>query len=195
MHTAPRPSGTTATRPATVTTPTGTPSTAHGIDHIGLTVPDIDQATDFFVLGLDAVPLYDRFLRSEPLRGEPDVQRRLGIPKTMAQGALRMLALPNGPGLELFEYHGPEQRPAVRASDLGWQHVAFYVDDIDHALSHIETAGGQRYADPRDLGGNEGGFGNRFVYVGTPWGSTIELITYPSRQSYEDHAPRPKWRV
>ncbi|WP_413601375.1 VOC family protein [Curtobacterium sp. Curtsp57] len=166
-----------------------------GIDHVGLTVPDIDEATDFFVCGLDATVLYDRFLRAEPVRVGADVQQRLGIPHTMAQGALRMLALPNGPGLELFEYHGPDQRPAARASDLGWQHVAFYVDDLDHALVRLETAGGHRYSEPRDLGGVESGHGNRFVYVGTPWGSTLELITYPTTQPYEAHAPRPKWRA
>ncbi|MFJ3381675.1 VOC family protein [Curtobacterium sp. NPDC090217] len=166
-----------------------------GIDHVGLTVPDIDAASDFFVRGLGAVVLYDRFLRSDPVRRTPDVQQRLGIPHTMAQGALRMLALPNGPGLELFEYHGRGQRAASRASDLGWQHVAFYVDDLDFALAGLEAAGGHRYADPRDLGGNESGSGNRFVYVGTPWGSTLELISYPTLQEAEITAPRRKWRV
>ncbi|WP_083403879.1 VOC family protein [Curtobacterium sp. MCBA15_001] len=166
-----------------------------GIDHVGLTVPDIDQATDFFVLGLGAVVLYDRFLKSEPLRRTPDVQQRLGIPHTMAQGALRMLALPNGPGLELFEYHGRGQRAAARPSDLGWQHVAFYVDDLDESLDRVEAAGGYRYADPRDLGGNESGLGNRFVYVGMPWGSTLELISYPTLQEAELGAPRRKWRA
>ncbi|WIB59368.1 VOC family protein [Curtobacterium sp. MCLR17_007] len=173
----------------------GSGSVVRGVDHIGLTVPDIDQATDFFVDGFDAVALYDRFLRSEPVRGDLDVQRRLGIPHTMAQGALRMLALPNGPGLELFEYHGRGQRAAARPSDLGWQHVAFYVDDLDRALARVEAIGGHRYADPRDLGGNESGAGNRFVYVGTPWGSTLELITYPTPQEAEMGAPRRKWRV
>lgn len=170
-------------------------STVRGVDHIGLTVPDIDRATDFFVRGLDAVVLYDRFLRSEPVRGGADVQRRLGIPRTMAQGALRMLAMPNGPGLELFEYHGRGQRRAARASDIGWQHVGFYVDDLDRALHQVEAAGARRYADPRDLGGNESGAGNRFVYVGTPWGSTLELLSYPTLQQAEIGAPRPKWRV
>ena len=61
--------------------------------------------------------------------------------------------------------------------------------------ARIEAAGGRRYADPRDLGGNESGAGNRFVYVGTPWGSTLELITYPTPQEAEMGAPRRKWRV
>ncbi|MCJ1714737.1 VOC family protein [Microbacterium sp. M1A1_1b] len=187
--TAPRAPSTAASAAAV---PTGT---IRGIDHIGLTVPDIDTATDFFVRGFDAVVLYDRFLRSEPVRRTRDVQQRLGIPHTMAQGALRMLALPNGPGLELFEYHGRGQRGAARPSDLGWQHVAFYVDDLDAALARVESVGGRRYAEPRDLGGNESGCGNRFVYVGTPWGSTLELITYPTMQAGELAAPRPKWRV
>lgn len=43
--------------------------------------------------------------------------------------------------------------------------------------------------------GVESGHGNRFVYVETPWGSTLELITCPTMQPYEAHAPRPKWRA
>lgn len=167
----------------------------HGIDHVGLTVPDIDAATAFFVRGLQATVLYDTFDRHEPPRDSDQTHERLGIPSTMAQRAIRMITLPNGPGIELFQYQGPDQDSPAVPSDLGWQHVGIYVDDVDVALERVEAAGAQRNADPRDLGGPEGGEGNRFVYVRTPWGSTIELISYPSRQSYLDSAPRAKWHV
>lgn len=167
----------------------------HGIDHIGLTVPDLNQATRFFVDGLQATVLYDTYREDQPPRDSAAVQRRLGIPDSMAQRAIRMITLPNGPGIELFEYQGPDQDPAAVPSDLGWQHVGVYVEDVDTALSRAEQAGASRNANPQDLAGPEGGAGNRFVYIRTPWGSTMELISYPSRQPYLDSAPRPKWQV
>jgi catechol 2,3-dioxygenase-like lactoylglutathione lyase family enzyme len=163
------------------------------IDHVGVTVPDIDAATAFFAAALDAVFLYDVRHRTEVPRSSTEVHGYLGIPSTMAQGAIRMLALPEGPGLELFEYLGPDQHSPAVPSDLGWQHVALYVDDIDAALEKVELAGGVRNSDPRELRGVEAGEGNRFVYTRTPWGSTLELVSYPTPQPYLLTAPRAKW--
>ena len=167
----------------------------HGIDHVGLTVPDLEAATRFFVDGLQATVLYDTYRTDQPPRDNDETHRRLGIPDSMAERAIRMITLPNGPGIELFEYSGPDQRAAAVPSDLGWQHIGVYVDDLDLALTRIEAAGGRRNADPTALNGPEGGEGNRFVYVRTPWGSSVELISYPTPQPYLSTAPRPKWQV
>lgn len=163
------------------------------IDHVGVTVPDIEAATAFFVAAFDAVVLYDMRRRTEAPNGSPEAHAYLGIPSSMAQGAMRMLALPDGPGLELFEYHGPDQGDAAHPSDLGWQHLAVYADDLDATLARVEAAGGTRNSDPRPLRGLEAGDGNRFVYTRTPWGSTLELVSYPSPQPYLLEAPRAKW--
>lgn len=163
------------------------------IDHVGVTVPDVHAATRFFEAAFDAVVLYDMRCRTETPNGSAEAHGYLGIPGTMAQGAIRMLALPEGPGLELFEYLGPDQRDAANPSDLGWQHLALYVDDLDDALARVEAAGGTRNSDPRDLRGLEAGAGNRFVYTRTPWGSTLELVSYPTPQPYLLMAPRAKW--
>ena len=163
------------------------------IDHIGVTVPDIDAATTFFEAAFDAVVLYDMRRRDEPANSTSEAHGYLGIPGTMAQGAMRMLALPDGPGIELFEYLGPDQRDAAHPSDLGWQHLALYADDLDATLARVEAAGATRNSDPRPLRGLEAGDGNRFVYTRTPWGSTLELVSYPSPQPYLLQAPRAKW--
>ena len=170
-------------------------SNLRGIDHIGLTVPDLEAATRFLVDGLQATVLYDTYRADQPPRDSKQIHDRLGIPNTMAQRAIRMIGLPNGPGIELFQYRGPDQRAAVVPSDIGWQHIGLYVDDLDSALARVEAAGARRNADPQDLAGPEAGAGNRFVYVRTPWGSTIELISYPTPQPYLADAPRPKWQV
>lgn len=164
-----------------------------GIDHIGVTVPDLEAATEFFRAAFGAEVLYDTLPREDgPNRGHA-TDARLGVPEGTAQRAVRMLALPSGPGLELFEYSGPRQdRPAV-ASDLGFQHVAFYADDLDAAVAAVAAAGGCALAEPGPLPGPEAGPRNRFVYCRTPWGSTIELVTYPDPQPYTETTALRRW--
>ena len=165
-----------------------------GIDHIGLTVPDIEAATAFLGEAFGAVVLYDTHRPTEPPVGGPETDRRLGVPDGAAEQHIRMLALPIGPGIELFAFSGVEQRDPVRPSDFGWQHVALYVTDLDAAVSRAIEAGATALAAPRPLPGLEAGEGNRFVYLRTPWGSTVELLTYPSPQPYEKDSTRLRWR-
>lgn len=167
----------------------------HGIDHVGLTVPDIEQATQFFIEALGAEKMYDMLTKDEPKRDSEDTQIRLGVSCYMAQRAIRMLKLPNGPGLELFEYEKADQSGPVDSADLGWTHIAIYVEDVEKAVKKVEAAGGNRCADPRPLSGLEAGKGNMFCYVKTPWGSTLELISYPSPQPYQEITSKRKWQV
>lgn len=167
----------------------------HGIDHVGLTVPDIDQATQFFTEALGAEKVYDRLTKDEPKRDSQETQIRLGITGYAAQRAIRMLKLPNGPGLELFEYERTEQTGPVDSADIGWTHIAIYVEDVEKALAKVEKSGGKRYADPQPLSGLEAGQGNVFCYAQTPWGSTLELISYPTPQPYQEITSKQKWQV
>jgi catechol 2,3-dioxygenase-like lactoylglutathione lyase family enzyme len=165
-----------------------------GIDHIGVTVPDIDAATAFFVRALGAEVLYDTLRAEDGPRGGAALEHRLGVPEGSEQQAIRMLGLPCGPGLELFEFDGPRQRAPALPCDLGWQHLAVYVDDMDRAFTCIEEAGGSVLSAPGPLPGPEAGPRNRMSYARTPWGSTLELITYPDPQPYEEHTARRRWR-
>lgn len=170
-------------------------SNLHGIDHVGVTVPDIDKATEFFVKALNAVVLYDTYTKDQPPRDSDFTRKRLGIVDGTAEVAIRMLALPNGPGLELFQFFDPQQEGPISPADLGWQHIAIYVDDMEKALVQVEAAGAKRNADPVALRGMEAGEGNLFCYCKTPWGSSLELISYPTPQPYIKTAPRKKWKV
>jgi catechol 2,3-dioxygenase-like lactoylglutathione lyase family enzyme len=168
--------------------------TVRGVDHIGLTVPDLEAATRFFVDVFGATVLYDALTRSSAGRRGAELEARLGVPEGTVQLAIRLLSLADGPGLELFEYRSPVQAVPAAPSDYGWQHVAFYVDDIEAVSDAVVAAGGTTFGQPRRLQALEAGPANRFLYCRTPWGSTLELITYPDPQPYEQHTPRRRWR-
>ncbi|WP_333900881.1 VOC family protein [Enterobacter wuhouensis] len=171
------------------------PSSVRGIDHIGITVPDIEKATLFFERAFGAQVLYhsvdaetdniDHSAQQHTLRLFPGTKIR----------AIRMLAMPHGPGIELFEMHGPEQGMPARASDFGLQHFAVYVDDFDAAVTAFTAAGGEMFTEPKPLTfPDEQGEGNAFCYGQTPWGSIVELISWPSPMPYEKTTNLRRWK-
>lgn len=170
---------------------------ARGLDHIGITVPDVEAATRFFVEVFGAELLHDTIARdrniSFALEG-PAIEGLLGLPAGAALRAVRLLRLGNGPSVELFEYEAAQRQGPQRPSDWGLQHFAVYVDDLDAACERIKQHGGELMAGPTALFGPESGASNRFRYTRAPWGTTIELISYPSAQAYEADTELRRWR-
>jgi catechol 2,3-dioxygenase-like lactoylglutathione lyase family enzyme len=170
--------------------------TVRGIEHVGITVPDLEEATRFFVDAFGAEVLYD-LLPSAPV-GDAEAsageQARLGTRDGVRWLGSTLLRVGEGPTIELFEYEDREQAPPPTASDLGIQHFAFYVDDIDAARASVLAAGGRALEGPTLLPGLESGDGNKWLYVIAPWGGIIELVTFPSPQPYEETTPLRRWR-
>ncbi len=142
-------------------------SNVRAVEHIGVTVPDLEQATTFFAEAFGAQKLYD--MLDEPLRG-PAVEKGLGVPEGAVIEVIRMLRLGNGPNIELFTYSGVTQRDPVVPSDYGLQHFCVYVDDIDAAAAQLEKAGGTLLSAPNNLPGGDAGSGNRYLYARTSLG-------------------------
>lgn len=156
-----------------------------GIDHVGVTVPDIEQATNFFKKVFDAKVAYDNQKPDdEPLAG-PDVEQFLGLKKGAEVIHMRLLTIGDSATIELFYYANTEQGKPAIASDLGVQHIAFYVNNIDKVTKKFIEAGGELLTQPDDfLGAIEGGSG-QFVYGRTPWGMLVEILSYvPDKIDY-----------
>jgi len=171
-----------------------TASTARGIDHVGLTVVDIVGAERFLIDGLGAQFIYETLSREMPPFKGPEVEKAIGIPAGSEVNVIRMYKMGTGPGIELFQYTVKDQRPAARACDIGWQHVALYVDHLERAIERAVSAGAQLLAAPWDLTRAESGPGNRFCLLKAPFGAIIELITYPSPQPYEKGTAVRRWK-
>lgn len=75
-----------------------------GINHIGLTVPDIEAATAFFKEGLNGKIAYDSQRKNDVPRGGETVERILGLEKGAAIIHKRMMVFGNGPNIEMFEF-------------------------------------------------------------------------------------------
>jgi len=168
-------------------------SPVRGIDHVAMTVPNLEEASRFLEAALGAKPIYDDLTRDQaPLSGAL-AERQLDLTPGSSLVAMRMLQIGNGPGIELFEVRSPHQQPPARPSDLGLQHFGVYVDDIDAAVERFVAAGGELLAAPAPTVGVEAGSGNAYCYVKTPWGTIIELISHPSPGAYEKETPLRRW--
>ncbi|MFT8327226.1 VOC family protein [Gluconobacter oxydans] len=164
-----------------------------GIDHVGVTVPDINAAIRFLEEAFGAVALYRNVTRTRPQKG-PKTEKILGLPQGTAVIEMCMMALGHGPGIELFEMKGPDQREAARPCDWGLQHFAVYVDDIHAACHRFREAGGTLLTEPQGQPSLEAAPGNMFCYGRTPWGMIVELISTPHQERFNDIAPMDRYQ-
>lgn len=161
-----------------------------GTDHIGFTVPDLDEAVAFFVdvIGCEA------FYELGPFRSDDDwMQTHLNVHPRAVMKRLRFLRCRNGSNFELFEYDAPGRNGVQpRNSDVGGHHLAFYVDDIDAAVVYLKTRGVRVLGKPtvRTAGPSAG---QSWVYFLTPWGMQLELVSFPHGKAYERETDRRLW--
>ncbi len=119
-----------------------------GIDHLGITVPDIKSATEYFVAAFGTEVIYDVLSNRDTPLGGDEIEAAVGIARNTTVRAIRLLKLHDGPSIELFEYAGAEQRASSIPSDFGLQHLAIYVDDMAAAAERVQRAGGHLLAGP-----------------------------------------------
>jgi catechol 2,3-dioxygenase-like lactoylglutathione lyase family enzyme len=144
-----------------------------GIEHIGLTVPDVDAASAFFADVLGGETLYD----IGPFGDADDWMANHLAP---VRGAhiyrMRVVRIANGPVLELMQFSGPSM-PTALPTQGGW-HMAFYVDDMENALSALKAHEVAIQSGPVTM--TEGpSAGLQWLYFQAPWGQQLELVSYP----------------
>ena len=135
------------------------------MDHVGIVVTDIEEATAFFVdLGL------------EPQGGGPVggdlVGRVIGLDGVRAE--IAMLQTPDGHSrVELAQFHAPSSPgsdPRPPANAPGIRHITFAVDDADAVVARLTARGAElvgtveQYSDVY-----------RLCYIRGPEGIIVEL--------------------
>ena len=153
-----------------------------GTEHIGFTVPDLDQATDFFVNVIGCQYLFEL----GPFQAEDDwMATHLNVHPRTVMRRLRFFRCEHGPNFEIFEYQAPDQNLSQpRNSDVGGHHLAFYVEDFEQALEYLKANGVRLLGSPtvRTSGPNAG---QTWIYFLSPWGMQFELVSFPNGKGYE----------
>jgi catechol 2,3-dioxygenase-like lactoylglutathione lyase family enzyme len=137
------------------------------LDHVGITVADLDSVTAFFVgLGLEVegrTVVEGDFV--DTVTGIPDVRSEIVMLRPPEGGTL----------LELSSFVRPAHEPGsptAMANELGLRNVAFEVDDVQAAVDDLAADG---YA----LIGGVGEYENtwRMAYVRGPEGIIVSLAS------------------
>jgi catechol 2,3-dioxygenase-like lactoylglutathione lyase family enzyme len=163
------------------------PLRLHGVEHLGFTVPDLEQAVSFFVEVLGCEHLYDMGPFSDPegtwMSDNLDVHPRAEIPK------FSLLRCADGA-------NSPDQVTRwPRMSDYGGTHIAFYVDDMNAALADVRSHGVRVLGQGKKDGiGPEAGNESTFAHFLAPWGQLLEFVTYPNGREYFRAGERRLWR-
>ena len=162
-----------------------------GVNHIGMTVPDIAEATAFFtdVLGCAKATSFGPFRDDEGTF----MQDLLNVDPRAVINEITLIRCGNGSNIELFDYDAPDQQTTFpRNSDIGGYHVAFYVDDIDAAAEYLKGKGIRTLLGPLPV--TEGpAAGQTILYFYTPWGLQMEAISFPDGMAYEEGADTVLW--
>jgi catechol 2,3-dioxygenase-like lactoylglutathione lyase family enzyme len=173
--------------------------TMRSVDHVAYTVPDLDEAVQFFVehFGAEVVYTDGPFIDEE----SDGMRRRLNV-DPRARCSLAMLRLGQHHNVELFEYEAPDQQSGPpRNSDVGGHHLAFYVDDIDAGYEYVRSIPGVAVQEgPNEVSSEAPVAGQRWFYFQTPWGMQMELTTCAGEGFYDGlpgagmAAPPRTWR-
>lgn len=150
------------------------------LDHIGFTVPDLDEAQEFLVDVLGCEFLYSL----GPFADDGDwMADHLNVHPHATVPQNRFFRLGGQAILEVFSYTAPDQRrECPRNSDIGGHHLALYVDDLDAAVAHLRAHGVTVLAGPTASRGPH--LGQRWVYFLAPWGMQFELVSYPDGRAF-----------
>lgn len=168
----------------------GLPS-LRGVEHIGFTVPDLEEASRFFVDVIGCEQIY----ALGPIADDVGdwMIRHLNVPARCHVRELRFFRCGSGPNFEIFEYAGDDlNKEPPRNCDVGGHHLAFYVDDFQAALMYLKSHRVRILGEPtvRTTGPSAG---QTWVYFLTPWGMQLELVSFPEGKGYESTMARRLW--
>lgn len=146
---------------------------ALALNHVGIAVPDIFAAIDWYVALFGATHIMGpRVLEADA----PATHETPGIFGPRFRKAYQAhLLLANGVGLELFQFIDPPVS-ADHASDWrrGIFHLALTHPDVDDLAARIVAAGGRKRIEPTDFAP---GRPWRLCYCEDPWGTVIEIVS------------------
>ncbi|MHB1930389.1 MAG: VOC family protein [Acidimicrobiales bacterium] len=154
------------------------PALVTGINHVGLTVTDIERSVAFYteVLGCEVA------MRQEKQGGY--LAAIVGYPD--ADVKMAHLRLPGCEHrLELFEYRVPRSAPRdLEPRNVGNAHICFVVEDLERLYDRLVERGVDTFSPPVevDTGVNQGGAA---LYLHDPDGITVEIFQPPRRREGE----------
>jgi catechol 2,3-dioxygenase-like lactoylglutathione lyase family enzyme len=158
------------------------------LNHVGVTVPDMDRAIQWYGAVLGFRLIYRRVLEHRP--NVPEIKEIFG-PRFGRAHQAHMLGA-NGVGIELFQFLDPPVvTPAgnFRYDEVGIFHICVTDPDLDGLVSRVVAHGGrQRTRIWQFLEGRP----YRLVYCEDPFGNIVEALSHSYAETF---ANMPGWHA
>ena len=162
----------------------GQSSAPLNLNHVGITVPDIFAAIDWYgeLFGCTHI-MGPRLMTSG---GKTSVEAGQVLGASFRSLLQAHLLTANGVGIELFEplsppVGAPQETIAYRAPGL-W-HFALQHPDVDGLVERIAARGGRRHSDTHALAP---GRPWRLAYARDPWWTTIEIVSHSYAEMFSN---------
>lgn len=151
--------------------------------HIGITVPDLDKAVDFYSRAFD---LYVIMPPTEILHDESAIGQMCDDVFGEGWGSFRIahLSTGDGTGIELFEFPNTElEEKEFQYWRPGLFHFCLQDENLEERVKRIEELGGrQRMRQVRKYYPSEKPY--RMVYCEDPFGNIVELYSHSYELTY-----------
>jgi len=157
-------------------------ATPRALNHIGLTVPDIRAAIDWYaeVLGFRLIA-GPRVMA--PLAAATEETRHILGPR-FRKALQAHLVTANGVGIELFQFIDPPvETPADNMEywKRGYWHLCFTDPDLEGLLARVLATGGKQRAPVFAFIPDTD---YRLVYCEDPWGNVFEIFSHSYEQTF-----------
>ncbi|MEU2993829.1 VOC family protein [Streptomyces griseoincarnatus] len=166
--------------------------TARRVDHVALTVPDLDAAVTYTTEMLGGELVY----RLPPLSRDDDWMREhLDVPPR-ATAEIALVRLGPTTNLELFEYTAPGRAALPPGPhDPGAPRLGLRADDVDAVLEVLGARGHTEPFGPARTVGSGLWAGTRWVRLPTPLGVPLELRSVPKQApiAARRYSPAGRW--
>lgn len=158
---------------------------ARGFGHVGITVPDIESALDWYqeVLGFDHLTGPLAVERNEGHLG--DVADELYHETDFESVQLAHLTTANQVSIELFEFDGTAGETTTDPTTPGISHICVVDPDVEGLANEIDAAGGEQTTSVRTLFPDQK---YRLAYCEDPFGNVIEIYSHSSERIFSNQA-------
>jgi catechol 2,3-dioxygenase-like lactoylglutathione lyase family enzyme len=156
---------------------------AHAFAHVGITVPDVETALDWYqaVLGFDHLTGPLAVERNEGHLG--DVADELYRETDFESVKLAHLTTANQVTIELFEFDGTTGDATTDPTTPGISHICVIDPDVEGLAHEIEAAGGEQNTSVRKLFPDQD---YRLAYCEDPFGNDIEIYSHSSERIFSN---------
>lgn len=150
------------------------------ITHIGLAVPDLEKAIEWYGKVFGFHVLAGPFDFNEEKEPAPNMTQDLQGTEVKKMRNVHLMS-PGGVGIELFEFREPAFEQEKPAAHKGFFHLCLIVDDIVEAIEQVVLYGGRQRSKIWNI--NEGKH-HYLVYTEDPFGNIIELYNRSTSEIY-----------